>query len=87
MSMNWDDARRETVRFFGGVLGSGYVDTYYSDFADELIEILKQVERDSTPEATSQPTAAADETPTREEVAKALDAHATLLTHLATRLR
>lgn len=81
--MNWDDARTEAVRFFRGLLGTGYIDDYYEAPADELIEILKMVESQST----SQPTTAEDETPTRAEVAKALDAHATLLTHLAARLR
>lgn len=83
MSMNWDDARTEAVRFFRGLLGTGYIDDYYEAPADELIEILKMVESQST----SQPTVAEDETPTRAQVAEALDAHATLLAQLAKQLR
>ena len=56
--MDWDDARTEAVRFFRGLLGTGYIDEYYEAPADELIEILKMVESQSTPEATSQPTTA-----------------------------
>lgn len=81
--MNWDEARPDVVRFFRGLLGSGFIDDYYEAPADELIEILKMVESQST----TQPTTAEDETPTRAEVADVLDAHATLLTHLAARLR
>lgn len=83
MSMNWDEARPDVVRFFRGLLGSGYIDDYYEAPADELIEILKMVESQST----SQPTTAEDETPTRAEIAELLNAHAQLLRSFADRLK
>jgi hypothetical protein len=85
--MDWDDARKDAVRFFRELLGSGYVDSYYEAPADELIEILKLVESQATPQSMPKPVAAEDEKPTRVEIAQALDAHATLLRHLAERLR
>ncbi len=44
--MDWEAAHKTTVAFLKGILGTGYVDWYYEDFANELIANLKMCEED-----------------------------------------
>jgi hypothetical protein len=58
--MNWDEAHRASVQVIKGWIGRGFVKEYYEQIADELIDVLKIVESQSTP-ASPAPQVDADE--------------------------
>lgn len=55
--MNWEQAHREITHFMKyDAFGTGYIQEFYEQHADQLIELLKGLETpDATPELTPEP--------------------------------